>query len=476
MPLNRFAKTVSSVLARVQQAGNSAEYQAWRCRFMLNRLHWFVWIAIIACLTFLILGLCITSVLNASDNPNEAVSQEENLIDLMIYITIELSLLLCLILLKSPWASRYPKRLFLCCSWSITLLPQIQATLQGKVDPVLIAWTIVFPAQATLIPVNWQLHLVSQVTTIGYYFCVKPLLGLSNPEVENPVLHNIIIFVFYFWICLICDLGVCLYERLHRSEFESKRQSQVFLHGVSHDLRNPVIGTLMVLNNLLQKPDATIAIPRSILERMVQGSDHQLQLINSLLEAHANDVQGIVLHTELIQLSGLVSSSVADLEPILEQNQAMLKNLVPEDLPLVAADSTQLWRVFSNLITNAIKHNPSGLMITLSATAGSKMIRCSIEDNGVGMSEEQCKRLFELYFRSSHIRNSLGLGLGLYLCRQIIHAHGGEIGVISFLGTGTKFWFTIPIKSYITTNTTPRSLNARTEDGPLTSSWFWSRL
>jgi signal transduction histidine kinase len=448
MPLSRFAKTVSSVLARVQQAGNSAEYQAWRCRFMLNRLHWFVWITIIACLTFLILGLCITSVLNASDNPSKAVSQEEILIDLMTYIAIELSLLLCLILLKSPWASRYPERLFLGCSWSLTLLPQIQATLQGKVDPVLIAWTIVFLAQATLIPVNWQLHVVSQVATIGYYFCVNPLLGLSNPEVENPVLNNIIIFVFYFWICLICDLGVYLYERLQRSEFESKRQLQVFLHGVSHDLRNPVTGTLMVLNNLLQKPDATIAIPRSILERMVQGSERQLQLINSLLEAHASNVQGIVLHTEPIQLSELVSSSVADLEPILEQNQATLKNLVPEDLPLVVADSTQLWRVFINLITNAIKHNPPGLMITLSATAGAKMIRCSIEDNGVGMSKEQCERVFELYFRSSHMRNSLGLGLGLYLCRQIIHAQGGEIGVISSLGAGTKFWFTLPIKSY----------------------------
>jgi signal transduction histidine kinase len=204
----------------------------------------------------------------------------------------------------------------------------------------------------------------------------------------------------------------------------------------------------MVLNNLLQKPDATIAIPRSILERMVQGSDRQLQLINSLLEAHASNVQGIVLHTEPIQLSELVSSSVADLEPILEQNQATLKNLVPEDLPLVVADSTQLWRVFINLITNAIKHNPPGLMITLSATAGAKMIRCSIEDNGVGMSKEQCERLFELYFRSSHMRNSLGLGLGLYLCRQIIHAQGGKIGVISSLGAGTKFWFTLPIKSY----------------------------
>jgi signal transduction histidine kinase len=439
------AKTIRTFLANAKGASDSPEYEAWRHRFLLERLRLVVWIALIACPTFLILNLFVAAVANASGDPKIAVSQEKVLIWLINYIAIELSLLLCLILLKLPWARRYPKRLFLGCSWSLTLLSQIQGTLQGQVNAEFIGWTLVFPAQATLIPVCWSLHLVSQLGSLGYYFITNLWFGLGNPKVEYPVVNNALICVLYFWVCFICNLGVYLYERLQRSEFESKQQLQVFLHGVSHDLRNPVTGTLMVLKNLHNNPEEPVSVSHSILERMIQGSDRQLNLINSLLEAHASEVRGIVLYPEPIQLSQLVQSSVADLEPLLVQNQATLKNLVLEDLPLVSADPIQLWRVFGNLIANALKHNPPGLILEITAIVEPRMIRCCVDDNGIGMTKEQCDRLFDLYFRSSSVRNTLNLGLGLYLCRKIITAHGGEIGVISSKGAGSKFWFTIPI-------------------------------
>lgn len=71
-------------------------------------------------------------------------------------------------------------------------------------------------------------------------------------------------------------------------------------------------------------------------------------------------------------------------------------------------------------------------------------IRCTVSDNGKGMTQQQCDRLFERYTRRTHARQTLGLGLGLYICRQIVEAHGGEIGVLSQLGHGTAFWFTVP--------------------------------
>ncbi|MBN3880227.1 MAG: PAS domain-containing sensor histidine kinase [Nostoc sp. JL23] len=226
---------------------------------------------------------------------------------------------------------------------------------------------------------------------------------------------------------------------------QTEEELRVFFHAVSHDLRNPVLGTLMVLKNLLARSEENIAISRSILERMIQSSDRQLNLINSLMETHISEVQGVVLQHQAVQLLAVVEAAIVDLEPLLEQNQAKLTNLVSADLPLVNADPTQLWRVFSNLIVNALKHNPPGLLLTINATREGEMIYCTVSDNGVGISQQQSDRLFDLYFRGASIRNSVSLGLGLYLCKQIIHAHGGEIGINSALNAGATFWFTLPI-------------------------------
>ncbi|MCC5666545.1 PAS domain-containing sensor histidine kinase [Nostoc sp. CHAB 5784] len=226
---------------------------------------------------------------------------------------------------------------------------------------------------------------------------------------------------------------------------QTEEELRVFFHAVSHDLRNPVLGTLMVLKNLLARPEENISISRSILERMIQSSDRQLNLINSLMEAHVGEVQGVVLQRKTVQLLTVVEAAIADLEPLLEQNQAKLTNLVSADLPLVNADPTQLWRVFSNLIVNALKHNAPGLLLTINATHEGEIIYCTVSDNGVGISQQQSDRLFDLYFRGASIRNSVSLGLGLYLSKQIINAHGGEIGVDSALDAGATFWFTLPI-------------------------------
>ncbi len=242
---------------------------------------------------------------------------------------------------------------------------------------------------------------------------------------------------------------------------ELNQIKDLFLHAVTHDLRTPVMGWLMVLKNLLNNSNEQLAIPvsRSILERMVQSSDRQLHLINSLLEVHSSEIHGILLHREPVQLSQLIASIIAELEPLLTKNAAKLTNLVPNNLPIINADPNQLWRVFENAIANALNHNPPGISLVLSATVETEtnspitndqlpitnyLIRITLQDNGVGMSQETCDHLFEIYVRGSHNRRSTSIGLGLYLCRQIIIAHGGEIGIKSSPGAGATFWFTLP--------------------------------
>jgi signal transduction histidine kinase len=218
-----------------------------------------------------------------------------------------------------------------------------------------------------------------------------------------------------------------------------------FLNAFSHDLKTPVMGLSLVISNLLNQPGEMIPISRSILERMAHSSDHQLQLIMSMLEAHSAETKGMTLHYELLQIGLLVQIIVEDLEPLVQKGRATLTNSIPPDLPLVKADPTQIRRVFENLITNALNHNPPSIHIVLDATVEKDLIRFTVKDTGVGMSQETCDRLFKRYSRGPRSRHSTGIGLGLYLCRQIITAHGGQIGVESQPGAGATFWLTLPL-------------------------------
>jgi two-component system, sensor histidine kinase and response regulator len=233
-----------------------------------------------------------------------------------------------------------------------------------------------------------------------------------------------------------------------RDRIAAEEALKIFVHAVSHDLRNPVTGLLMILQNLLakEKEVSNLSVSRHVLERMAQSSDRQLSLINSLLESHANEIQGVVLHHELLDLRHVAQCAINDLEALSEKEKATLVNLIPEHIAPIKMDALQVSRVFLNLISNALKHNPPGLTLTIRATLeNTSQIICTVEDDGLGMTASQCDRLFELYAQGDRTKRSLGLGLGLYLCRQIIQAHGGEIGVTSTPKIGSKFWFTLPI-------------------------------
>ncbi|WP_191758686.1 GAF domain-containing protein [Komarekiella delphini-convector] len=218
-----------------------------------------------------------------------------------------------------------------------------------------------------------------------------------------------------------------------------------FLQAFSHDLRTPIMGILLVMKNLYSLSNGKSAtISLAVLERVIQSCDRQLQLIESLLEAHSSDVKGLTIQQVPLSLHTFSQAIVKDLEPLLVKNQATITNQIAVNLPLVAADPLHLRRVFENLIANALNHNPLELSLTLNAVVENGMVCCTIADNGVGIDRDLCERLFDRYIKGSRSR-ATGIGLGLYLCRQIITAHGGQIGVISQPGAGAKFWFTLPL-------------------------------
>ncbi|MEO1300584.1 MAG: HAMP domain-containing sensor histidine kinase [Cyanobacteria bacterium J06636_16] len=188
-----------------------------------------------------------------------------------------------------------------------------------------------------------------------------------------------------------------------------------------------------------------------LLEQMRQSGAHQLALINSLLEAHKNNLSGIALQYQKVHLQSLVESVCQELDPLLQEAQVTVHNQFDSTLPPIDGDSTQLRRVFQNLIINALHHNPLGITVWIEvevvASANSPHIYCTVRDNGVGMTPEQCAQLFNLYAQGTHLRRHLSVGLGLHIAQQIIQAHGGSIGVESTKGKGSQFWLMLPLQS-----------------------------
>ncbi|WP_374795739.1 response regulator [Aerosakkonema funiforme] len=236
-------------------------------------------------------------------------------------------------------------------------------------------------------------------------------------------------------------------EREIKQRQQAERRLKVFVHTVSHDLRNPVTGISLFLQSYLSNSGENVVLDKPIVEMMLASCDRQLQLIDSLVETQKLEANNYPLNLQSISLYALTSSIIKTWFPMLNSSRVVLNNRILSELPYIHVDPEQLWRVFENLIGNALKYNSPGITLTLDAQVDAKtsMLRVTVADNGVGIPKAECDKLFELYVRGKDTKDRTGSGLGLYICRQIVEVHGGQIGVKSELGKGTQFWFTLPL-------------------------------
>lgn len=250
---------------------------------------------------------------------------------------------------------------------------------------------------------------------------------------------------------LVCDRTEQLSQEIEVRE-EAEAALKLYIHALTHDLRNPASGMTAVLRGLLKRQQtdgdsASVTIPVSMLERMTAGCERQLKMIDALLETHKAELWGISLRPQPVALETLIADVLKEWQPAFEQYRVSTNSQISPNLPSISGDRHQLWRVFENLIDNALKYNAPGLSLTIQVEldAAQHLILCTVQDNGKGIAPHLLDTLFERYHRGGAASPVQGLGLGLYICRQIVEAHGGTIGYKRSLNKGALFWFTLAV-------------------------------
>lgn len=225
---------------------------------------------------------------------------------------------------------------------------------------------------------------------------------------------------------------------------QANRLKDEFLANTSHELRTPLQGIIGITESVLsqEKLSEEAQFELSLIK---QSGEKLTHLINDLLDASKLKYQELSLNLIPIQLWQL-AEVVCQVSAATHDKPILIKNNISQDLPLVAADELRLQQILYNLISNALKYTHKG-SVELSAEEKDSQIVVFVRDTGIGISEKDLAAIFDSFKRGNNIDEMevTGTGLGLYITRQLVELHQGEIFIETHLNKGTTVSFSIPI-------------------------------
>ncbi len=251
-------------------------------------------------------------------------------------------------------------------------------------------------------------------------------------------------------------IGLALQTYATQRALDVQRRRHEYLAFVAHDLRTPLnaislAGRVLELKLAKDAGSPEIAQMLKALRRNVQ---HLEGLVGKVLEESTNlqTEIGIILERREFDLWPLVEALIHDLHPVAGTSSTQLINKVPDDL-VIYADASLLRRVFQNLIANAIKYTPRGEVILAARELDTEgAVECLVSDDGAGIPEELCEKVFDKGETDSDKEG--GAGLGLAIVKAFTEAHGGKVSVESKEGAGSTFRFSLPAKANVNGPTT----------------------
>jgi two-component system phosphate regulon sensor histidine kinase PhoR len=235
---------------------------------------------------------------------------------------------------------------------------------------------------------------------------------------------------------------------------EAEQARSDFTAQIVHDLRGPLSGIQGTLEFVLSQEGTRLdALYSDLLKEAQLESERMMGLINEILDFSKIKSGNFVVEEEPVRIAGLLKRAVRSLQTVASRDEVFLLSAHGRDVPQIIGSVEKLTQAVINLISNSLKFTPKKGVVSV----GAQIVRdgdvpdaivVTVTDTGMGIKPEEINKLFEKYKQTGtkSIRGGSGTGLGLYIVKQIIEAHGGEISVASIEGIGTSMILRLPVK------------------------------
>jgi two-component system sensor histidine kinase KdpD len=241
-------------------------------------------------------------------------------------------------------------------------------------------------------------------------------------------------------------------QMMNRAEVarRSEELKSTLLDAIAHEFKTPLTSVKAATTDLLSAPANELQPhQRELISIADEGADRLSRLVTEAIQLARIEGGKFLLNQGVHFPSSLISAALRQLKPVTDEREVRIS--AADDLPPVHADAELIQMVITHLVDNAFKYSPRGSPILITACAGEKNLVISVIDRGPGISEEEQSRIFDKFYRGDKEQDLKGTGMGLAIAREIVRAHGEEIGVKSRLGQGSEFSFSLPLA--------PRSAN-----------------
>lgn len=221
------------------------------------------------------------------------------------------------------------------------------------------------------------------------------------------------------------------------------RQRDEMLAIVSHDLRNP-ISAIRLCTSILADEETPIADRRHLADAIVESVELANRLIGDLMDLASIEAGRLSIERKRVDPVIVIGQAINQFEMAAELATVKLESGGHDHLPSLDADAERLLQALGNLISNAIRYTGAGGTVTVGAALAGSAVVFSVRDSGSGIAAEDLPRVFERRWHTDRSRAG-GTGLGLFIARGIVEAHGGRISAESTPGEGAHFRFTVPL-------------------------------